>query len=127
MWKGFSISAPCFTLEQVSDEIKALPQNEQEKIRSDLHGSSAEDAFIEKPEIVDQTLHDLTLEISLIPNEEKGQFLQALARCPEHVNDNAFRLMFLRRDEFNAKVSAKLFSQVETKIKKEIPNSLSEL
>jgi hypothetical protein len=123
MWKGFSISAPRFTLEQVSDEIEALPQNEQEKIRSDLHGSSAEDAFVEKPEIVDQALRDLTLEISLIPNEEKAQFLRALALCPDYVNERAFCLMFLRGEEFDTKVSGKLFSQAETKIKKEYPNS----
>ena len=104
MWKGFSISAPRLSLADVNTEIESLTKEEQKKIDDDLHGCR-NDHVKETPELLEEGLRQMSVELSLIPQEEKTHYLHALELCPDYVNERAFRLMFLRCEEFNAKVN----------------------
>jgi len=101
-WKGFSTSAPTLSLEEVNREKESLSAEKREQIESEMHGTTTHKE--EATSKLDKSLSELRRELNLIPVGEKTQYLQALERCPNYVNDAEFRLMFLRSDEFDAKV-----------------------
>jgi hypothetical protein len=102
-WKGFSSSAPQMSLEDVKAEVDSLTEVEREKILEDICGEAP--ALEETEELIQDALAALEEHIEAIPHTSRTPFNRARIECPEYVNDPAFRLMFLRRELFNAEVS----------------------
>ena len=79
-----------------------MPVADREDGLYDLHGVS--DSIEETEELVTKSLKDFDSEIDKI--EPKDGYLQAKALSPEYVQDDSFRLMFLRSDRFVARNAA---------------------
>lgn len=62
-----------------------------------VHPVEAEDLLISK-------LQELEHELDQIPTEDKSEWMQAMAKCPELVAED-FKLKFLRCEVFNSDVS----------------------
>lgn len=107
MLKGFSTSAPRKSLQQVLHEFNQQTETEKQRVASDLAGKE-QVRVKETPLLILESLQ--ALEVCLhneIPFEDKMTFIRALHECPHIVNDPAFRLRFLRCEQFHAGVSAK--------------------
>lgn len=59
---------------------------------------------IETDALISIKLKELEVEIESIPKERREAYSQALEKCPDLLTD-AFKLMFLRSEVFNADVS----------------------
>jgi len=60
---------------------------------------------VECSELIAAKLKDLEIELDKLPISDKQGWGQAKAKCPDIVNDDAFKLMFLRAEVYNADVS----------------------
>lgn len=96
----FSCSAPRFELSNLASEITCLSSEALAEVNRDLYGL---DEAIAENETISNALQMLDEALSCIP--EKPEFMQAIEVCPEYVNSQEFRLMFLRSVSMNAEVS----------------------
>ena len=105
MLNGFSSSAPRRSLSAVKKEIEELSPEERQRVYDDIYGRLAESKVDDTPELEDRSLHELDRCIQDIEGEERACYDRAVELCPEYVHDRAFRILFLRADLFDAKVS----------------------
>jgi hypothetical protein len=103
---SFSASAPRIELQDLAEELESMSAQQVEEANRDLYGSSSSDG-----EIVAETPQDrldalCRLDAALSEIDEKEKFNTAIERCPDYVNSDEFRLMFLRAENLDAKVRA---------------------
>lgn len=85
-------------------ELAKLSIHEREAMLSDLHGVA--DLQEEDAEFVARSLSDLDEALMLIPVLDKHAYELAKDLDPKYVNDDEFRLMFLRASSFDVKSAA---------------------
>lgn len=64
---------------------------------------------VETPELIEQKLKDFRHELDLIPPNKRVNAILADEKCPDIVNDDVFKLLFLRCEVFNADLAAKRY------------------
>jgi hypothetical protein len=87
----------------LAKELTELSMQERERAYADVHGVSEE--FEETPELIEQSLADIEVEINKV--KKKSAYDKALFLNSQHVRNREFRIMFLRADNFDAKKAAK--------------------
>lgn len=73
-------------------------------------GMTEEDIYgqrhpIECPELIAVKLKELNVELDNLPASDKQGWEQAKTKCPDLVNEDTYKLMFLRAEVYNADVS----------------------
>jgi hypothetical protein len=94
---AFSITAPQISEEEEKRERDALTEAEREQSKNDLYGLSLVE---ETDELVSQAPYRLLEAMERIPVEQKGVYLEALARAPDLVASESPPLAFMRRENF---------------------------
>jgi hypothetical protein len=93
----------CPREERTARELKVLSEQDRSKIWNDMTGRT--DLLPpEDPQRVAQSFELLDKELVKIPN--KQAFLQTQAMAPHYVNQQDFRLQFLRSERFDHKLAA---------------------
>jgi hypothetical protein len=102
----FSITAPCFTEEADRQEQEDLSPAERAEIQNDVFGTEADSTVVETPALRVQAVVEMEEELVRIPANEKREYMQALAICPELFRQGAEAdpLRFLRCEDFHVKV-----------------------
>mmetsp|Transcript_1052 Transcript_1052/g.1326 ORF Transcript_1052/g.1326 Transcript_1052/m.1326 type:complete len:299 (-) Transcript_1052:209-1105(-) len=98
----FSYTAPAFSEQELKNESENLSEQEKREIHLDLYGQRK--PFLETADFVTSKLEEL--EQQLLSIEDIGAFALAKERCPDYVNGNDFRLLFLRKTMFDVKSAA---------------------
>lgn len=83
-------------------ELNSLSVNERDRVYEDIHGVT--EAKKEDPQMIEQQLAALEFELKRL--KSKPAYERALFLSPRYVTDKAFRLMFLRADEFDERKAA---------------------
>ena len=92
-------------------ELNQLTLKEREVISEEVHGVRDQYQHTvgkETPELLRDSLEQLAIELEAIPSKNKPAYETSQARHGENtwVNTNEFRLIFLRREYFDAKKAA---------------------
>ena len=97
----FSCSAPRFELSDLASEIARLPSEALDEVNRDLFG-------LGEPNPENETIFAALrrLDEALCCIAEKMELVEATNLCPDYVNSQEFRLMFLRSESFDAEVSS---------------------
>jgi hypothetical protein len=66
---------------------------------------------VETPELIARKRNEFEEEIQKLPDAKKKSLLEAQKKCPHLVNDDDFKLMFLRSEVFNADLAAGRFAK----------------
>jgi len=90
--------------EFLANELANLSLVDHERVLFDIYGITAQEK--EDPEMIDSKLNELQSELDRI--ESKDDYDQALQMNPAYVESRDFRLLFLRREQFDAKGAAKM-------------------
>lgn len=100
----------------LTEGFETLTVDQREKALAQLHGVS--DTVDETRELVATALDELRLSISIINNKQRRMaYDKALFLNPYYVQNNDFRLMFLRSEGFDAdKAADKMMKHFETKL-----------
>ena len=93
---------------QLSRTMANMSQEERARILEDVHGVS--DDVDETPEMVSRNLANFDQEINHLMQSNDALRL-AMARDPQFVQNQDFRLQFLRADSFDAKAAAQRFDR----------------
>jgi len=93
---------PKITIANLEQERGALSLQERMGIERELRG--VQDEFVETPELICRSLQLLENAVGDIPRKEAYE--TALFTNPEYVEDDDFRLAFLRADRFDANKAA---------------------
>jgi hypothetical protein len=97
----------------IAEELGKLTLDEREKAYEDVHGIST--PVVETPELVEEYLRGMELELSRIPN--KPAFDLAILLSEPFVMDRKFRLGFLRAQAFDVRLAASRMARYfETKL-----------
>ena len=97
----FSLSAPTFTVEKERNERQSLSEKERQEIKNDLFGFKS----TESPQLLNEVRQILESKLLQMPPEYKSAYLQALARCPEIVNQESNPNAMLRAEDYDPLVS----------------------
>ena len=97
---AFSCSAPRFEISDLASEVARLPSEARAEANRDVFG-------LEAPNPENESIFDALrrLDEALCCIAEKPELLQATNLCPDYVNSQEFRLMFLRSENVDAEVS----------------------
>jgi hypothetical protein len=97
----------------IAEELGKLTLHERGKAYEDVHGISI--PVVETPELVEEYLRGMELELSRIPN--KPAFDLAILLSEPFVMDRKFRLGFLRAQAFDVRLAASRMARYfETKL-----------
>lgn len=97
----FSLSAPTFTLEDEYHERQSLSESERKQVKNDLFGFKT----TESPQLLSEVRQILESKVLQMPPEKKSAYLQALARCPEIVDQESNPNAMLRAEDYDPLVS----------------------
>jgi hypothetical protein len=99
--------------ERTEREIVQLTEDDRDRLYADLGG--AQEINPEEPDFVSRCLVELNESICKIP--QKNAFSQAQRQSPHYTNNPAFRIMFLRADDFSIeKASRRIVLHFEEKM-----------
>jgi hypothetical protein len=113
---SFSASAPRIEPRDLALELESLSEQQIEEANLDMYGSSSSDDQL-AAETPQDCLHAMSrLDAALSQIDEKENLKTAIERCPDYVNSDEFRLMFLRAENFDAEVRAMQFVLIEVLI-----------
>ena len=101
---ALSHTGPRLEFEKVQLEIHAMTDREREKIQHDVFGSTS--AIHESPLFNRDALERLAEELNNFIGEREA-FDLAQMICPDYVNSDEFRLMFLRSERFDVQAAAR--------------------
>lgn len=94
-------------------ELNRISIKEREAVYEEIHGVGG--SFTECPEKLEETSRNLEREIEKM--KKRNAYDRAAFLSPRHVNDPAFRLMFLRSTRFDAAAAAaKMVTYFESKL-----------
>ena len=98
----------CPAEQQTARELRELPREEREKVWADFCGDQrltpAQQAAESSSEVLKERLQELDYELSLI--RHKPAFEKAQQMAPHYINNQEFRVMFLRSTGFDVKAAA---------------------
>ena len=107
----FSCSAPRMEHSEFVKEVESSSKQELEDAERDLYGSSSEDGGNDTGVPHDDSEHGSTndaalrnLQVALDLIHDKDEYNRAIEICPNYVNSEEFRIMFLRSEGFDATV-----------------------
>ena len=106
---AFSFSAPVITEEDEQVERDNLTEEERQTVYDDLHGSGVH-RIQETEDMRAQGLVEMEQHLTSVPQEKKRDYLEAMKRCPDLVEEESNPLLFLRTDDYDAKVSYQAIS-----------------
>jgi hypothetical protein len=121
---GLAVDRYPLTEEELQKAEEALAANleklslvEQEKLVFDIHGLAVDNDDDEQdPEKIEETLKAVEEELQKFDADKKSAYEQALYLNPEYVQSNAFRLLFLRCNEYDPSLTAdQIVQHFETK------------
>ena len=114
---SLSLSAPILTPEEEENELTSLTVRERESIRLDLHGSSKQrdnhnnaankDSTTTTKRVIsnaEKAKQAVEKEILNIPADLKMAYLEAVARCPEIVENESNATLFLYSEKLKPEV-----------------------
>ena len=114
---SLSLSAPILTPEEEENELTSLTVRERESIRLDLHGSSKQrdnhnnaankDSTTNTKRVIsnaEKAKQAVEKEILNIPADLKMAYLEAVARCPEIVENESNATLFLYSEKLKPEV-----------------------
>lgn len=84
--------------------LNGMSLQERTELFEEIHGVLK--PIEETPSFIQERLDLLEIELNKIPDEKKQAYNAALKVDKEYVQDEKFRLMFLRVDRFNVKLAA---------------------
>jgi len=88
----------------LAHELNQLSVQERDLIEEEIHGIRHQ-ALAETPEMIQSSLENLAVELDSLPSKEAYDASKAFPESYIHTDDD-FRLMFLRRDFFDAQKAA---------------------
>lgn len=92
----------------IAHDMASSSQKDLQQAYYDVHGISSEEELIETPELIDTSLAQFDLEIKRLSNRNQA-YLQAESMNQDYVQNQDFRLMFLRADRFHINDAANRF------------------
>lgn len=101
---AFSFTAPIISEEQEKEEYLKFAEEEREKIKSDLYGTNVASLLLEQEKLLERLPESLILlqeALDAIPQNEKVDYLQALARVPHLVERESPGRAFLQACNFD--------------------------
>jgi hypothetical protein len=100
---AFSYTGPRIEPERVQEEYESLPYQEREQIQHDMFGTG-EEAIMENPQFNRDAIQRLEGALEEILAKEAYELAQIM--CPDYVNSDDFRLLFLRSERFDIQAAA---------------------
>lgn len=97
---AFSCSAPRFEISDLAPEIARLPSEALYEVNRDMFG-------LEEPSPENESIFAALRRMDEALNRivEKTELIQATILCPDYVDSQEFRLMFLRSENLDPEVS----------------------
>jgi len=101
-------TAPRFGTEQMKREFSNLSVSEQNRAQDDLYGKQ-HDLTEENEELLRGWLEEFAAALTVVPKHRKESYLKAMELCPDHVQDESFRMQFIRADYYDTRKAATRF------------------